>query len=541
MRLRRALASALPLLLFALSTALPSGAGAESPRVRVMVELAVGTVPEPWLGTAERKQLQRSAIAEGQFFVAIDAAARRARVARVYDSLPYIALEVPEEDLAALAESDWVRSVAPDVAYRPTLDDSTEIVQADRVWDRGIKGKGWKVAVLDTGVEASHPFLEHKVVREACFSVNGTCPGGESQEFGPGSAAPCGFSGCSHGTHVAGIAVGRDSGFRGVAPAAKLVAAQVFSREHGGPYCDAGETCAVAYTSDLVKAMEWVYELGPDAHVAAVNLSLGGGYYSSQELCDLDLSHAALKSAMENLRASGIATVVAAGNNGYTGALSSPACLSPAVSVGATTKSGQVASYSNSAPFLSLLAPGSRIVSSIPGGGYGSMSGTSMATPHVTGAWALLKQEDPGAGVDTLLRRLRDTGLSLTDPKSGVATSLVQLDGAVELTLASISDPIEITNLRKRKRVRAGKEVEIRWAASAEVATVALYYTIDGGDSWVEIASAVPAEEGTYPWTAPSLTEKAKRCKVKARAYNADGLKLGADRNDHWFEIWLPD
>ena len=158
-----------------------------------------------------------------------------------------------------------------------------------------------------------------------------------------------------------------------------------------------------------MKGLERVYALRSTYTIAAANLSLGGGAYSSN--CDSEGG----KSSIDNLRAAGIATVIASGNDGYCGYISWPACISSAISVGATDDSDQVASYSNSASFMSLLAPGSSINSSVPGGGYQSWNGTSMATPHVTGAWALMKQSNPSATVAQILNAFSSTGLTVTD------------------------------------------------------------------------------------------------------------------------------
>jgi subtilisin family serine protease len=142
-------------------------------------------------------------------------------------------------------------------------------------------------------------------------------------------------------------------------------------------------------------------------------MSLGGGQYTTY--CDSDTR----KTAIDNLRAANIATVISSGNSYYTAAMGAPACISTAVSVGATTKSDVVSSFSNSADILNLLAPGSDILSSIPGGSYASWDGTSMAAPHVAGAWAVLKQAKPNATVTELLKALVSTGKSVTDTRSG--------------------------------------------------------------------------------------------------------------------------
>jgi len=142
-------------------------------------------------------------------------------------------------------------------------------------------------------------------------------------------------------------------------------------------------------------------------------MSLGGGSFAAP--CDGE----PYKPIIDNLRAAGIATVVAAGNSGQTAALTSPACISSAISVGATTDTDQVAAFSNAASFLSLFAPGDTITSSVPGGGFEAFSGTSMAAPHVAGGWALLRQAQPGSTVDEVLDALSATGVPVTDIRPG--------------------------------------------------------------------------------------------------------------------------
>ena len=94
-----------------------------------------------------------------------------------------------------------------------------------------------------------------------------------------------------------------------------------------------------------------------------------------------------MKASIDNLKAAGMATVAATGNKKYRGFIEHPACISSAVSVGATDDSDKVAAFSNSASFLTFFAPGVDITSSVPGDQYISYEGTSMATPHVAGAW----------------------------------------------------------------------------------------------------------------------------------------------------------
>jgi subtilisin family serine protease len=168
-------------------------------------------------------------------------------------------------------------------------------------------------------------------------------------------------------------------------------------------------------------------------NIASANLSLGGGAYASRDVCD-GLAPA-ITDVIALLYNVGIATVAAAGNGGNADGISHPACVTHAVSVGATTKADAVGSYSNSGPLLSLLAPGSSIYSSVPGGGFDYLSGTSMATPHVSGAWALIRDKTPDATVDEVLQALAETGVPITDARNGLTRSRIQVDGALSLSI----------------------------------------------------------------------------------------------------------
>lgn len=357
------------------------------------------------------------------------------------------AMQADAIDILDLLADPNVLDVVEDVAYPPALLQSMPLIGASASADfAGYTGLGQVIAILDTGVDKSHPLLSGKVVSEACYSTNdryhdirSLCPGGAISSTAEGSGLPC-PSGCSHGTHVAGIAAGHNTSYRGVAKDAKLIAIQVFSDFPPSECGTSQSRCVMAYTSDIIRGLERVYALRTSYSIAAANLSLGGGGYTSA--CDAD----AVKPSIDKLRAAGIATVIASGNGGYSNAISSPACISTAISVGATCDyrdSGYcaygvdgVAYYSNSANFLTLLAPGSLISSAVPGG-YGSWHGTSMATPHVAGAWAVLKQAKLGASVDEVLNALRVSGKLVTDPWNGVKTPRINPAAAVVTLLGS--------------------------------------------------------------------------------------------------------
>jgi len=180
----------------------------------------------------------------------------------------------------------------------------------------------------------------------------------------------------------------------------------VFSRFTGAA-CGGASPCVASFTSDQIRALDFVLQQSGQRRVASVNMSLGGG--RSTTACDNDLT----KPVIDQLRAAGVAVAIASGNDGFRDSVSFPGCISTAVTVGATTKQDQIAQFSNCGPQVDLHAPGVNINSSIPGGQFASFSGTSMATPHVAGAFASLKSLHPTATVDAIEAALKTSGLDV--------------------------------------------------------------------------------------------------------------------------------
>ncbi|MDD5210481.1 MAG: S8 family peptidase [Elusimicrobiales bacterium] len=218
-------------------------------------------------------------------------------------------------------------------------------VNAAAAWDY-TAGQGIKVAVIDTGIDYTHPDLAPNYKG----GYNAVDP----------AAMPLDDQG--HGTHVAGtIGAVRDSkGVAGVAPSVDLYAVKVLDKNGSGQY------------SWIIAGIEWAIE----HRMNVINMSLGGGE-----------GNEALRQVMVKAGETGVTVVCAAGNDA--GPVNYPAKYPQAIAVSASDSSDKIAPFSSRGPELAVIAPGVKIYSTLKGGGYGALSGTSMASPHVAGLAAL--------------------------------------------------------------------------------------------------------------------------------------------------------
>lgn len=354
------------------------------------------------------------------------------------------------DDLLKLSQSTDQRLlgvVSNRAIFSLSLNTSTASTGVSNYWSSGLTGAGQTIWIFDSGISKNHSMLQKigggsKVVFEACFQTNdagfkSTCttdPSGDSLAAGSGdpmSAVDCGSDvffqkrNCSHGTHVAGIAVGRYApSLQGMAPEAQLASINVTSRAKF--ITDMG-----VYGADVLKAINLLADAVPQGAIypAVVNLSLGGAPVKNPEnwtMTDMDMITYSMGAAVIKLNNAGIPVVAAMGNYNYNYKIDQPAATNGVIKVGALINDINGKTYAGDASSNELIlganranpslfpnqafffAPGVSINSSIidyQGGSTTmtySVGGSSMSTPHVSGIYAAIKSARPDLSVSDI-------------------------------------------------------------------------------------------------------------------------------------------
>ena len=286
-----------------------------------------------------------------------------------------------------------VRAIWKDTAIETSLDSARVAIGADRAGVAGFNGQGQVAAVIDTGINGNHPSLQGAVIGFYDALTRAEVPAYDDMDP------------YYHGTHVSGIIAARKSQFvdgngkqwtiEGIAPAAKLVGVKVLDASGAG------------YGSDIVEGMEWVLKNQARFGIKVANFSLGG----SNPFC---WGGCYLCQKASNLAKAGIHMNVAAGNSGsrsYT--IGCPGKAGGVITVAATDDNGKVAKFSSRGGWGSnkpdIASTGVNIISTSKGNTFLQLSGTSMATPTMTGADLLLLQKRGGATQADVLRALSDS------------------------------------------------------------------------------------------------------------------------------------
>jgi len=353
-----------------------------------------------------------------------------AEVLRDYSHLPMVFMRVKSPaGLAQLLERSDIVRVYQNMARTHFLAQSLPLINQPFAASSGRVGTGTTVAVLDTGVDYT------RAAFGSCTApgIPAGCKVTYARDFAPDDGS---LDDDGHGTNVAGIVLG-------VAPDTRIAALDVF------------RTDGYAYDADIINALNWCIANKSAYTIQAINMSLGGGAYTSP--CTDD----PFATPIANARSAGILSAIASGNNGYANRISSPACVPGAVSVGAvydsdmgalywssctdlSTYADKITCFSNSAYYLTILAPGAIINAA----GI-TMAGTSQATPHIAGAIAVLRGAGafPSDTVDQTVARMTGTGVSVTDTRNGITKPRIDLQASLESQTYSISGKVRSSDL----------------------------------------------------------------------------------------------
>ncbi|MFE7394243.1 S8 family serine peptidase [Streptomyces sp. NPDC057582] len=394
--------------------------------------------------------------------------------------------------------ADGIKKLWLDRPVKVTLDRSVPQIGAPSAWKAGYDGTGTKVAVLDTGVDPNHPDLVGRVKTMKNFSDD-----------------PDAVDHHGHGTHVASTVAGSGAAsggkYKGVAPGADLYIGKVLNK------------AGVGLESGVIASMEWAVAEGADV----VNMSLGSDVPS-------DGTDPLSQAVNQLTESSGTLFVIAAGNEGSAkSTVGSPGAADAALTVGAVSKSELLAGFSSRGPRKGdfavkpeITAPGVGIVAARAAGtsmgtavdaNYTSASGTSMATPHMAGAAAILAQRHPDWTADRLKQVLVSTA------KQGTYTAYQQGGGRVDVPKA-----IDATVYSSPAVVSMGKST----AESAPGTKMVSYVNTSGADRTLSLGLAAsgetgPAPDGTFTLSATSVTVPANSTASVTVTYHPELCVLG--------------
>lgn len=443
--------------------------------VKLLVRLAPGAAAEAMAPAGAAPQLAANFLvpseeqAESLSLTAARAmGSRRRRPAppamRIYPHLGLALGYADAEGVAALRQDSRVQTVAqaPELslirpervaaaaATGPKVTWGLARLRVPEAWAAGFDGTGVLVGHLDTGVDGDHPAFAGAIAHYALVDRAGNLVPGATPEDSD-----------EHGTHTAGTILGRPVRGRafGVAPGAKLVSAQVIE---GGQVIDR-----------VLEGMDWALS----KRIRVLSLSLGLRGFT-----------AAFAVLIDALRAGGVLPVIAVGNEGP-GTSRSPGNYATVLSVGAMDEENQVADFSGSQRFNrpqdplvpDLVAPGVNIRSALPGGGFGVMDGSSMATPHVAGLAALLFQAKPDATVEAveqaiLASCIRPAGMPQGRANRGVPDAVRAIEALTGVPLPAAKPkakpkPKAATKRAPAKRTAAKPKAPARKPARKPAAT----------------------------------------------------------------------
>ncbi len=409
---------------------------------------------------------------------------------KVYREMNAVSGFVTKAALEKMAKNPGIRSIDYNPPVYPTLAQSVPLINgtlAQNALANGsrVNGQGETICIIDTGINYTHPDLGG--CAQAAF-LNGTCAkviGGHNY---------CADEGCStenensndaegHGTHVAGIAAANGS-LTGVAPGAKIVSIRVFNSTGG-----AGDF------ANVEAGVRWCTNNATRFNITVISMSLGSSLLYN---ANCDSSYSSLADAINNATLHNIAVIASSGNNANTTHIASPACIRNATAAGATydanigstsfsactdstTSADKIACYSNRGALVSLMAPGSAITSASVSGGNVTQHGTSMAAPHVAGAYALVRayeRLESGTNMTpaAIFSALNSTGTRVNDSSRNYSRiNILAAIASIDNTLPSvnITSPANATH--------NSANITLNFTISDNVATGSCWYINETG------------------------------------------------------------
>ena len=342
----------------------------------------------------------------------------------------YVSAFISKENLKELEKSDVIEKIEKEGVKHIFLQQSSPLINATTTFSVqqfgiNVTGAGETACVIDTGINYSHSDFgscsNTSFITGSCGKVIGGwdyCADDVScitEDNNP-------MDSHGHGTYVSGI-IAANGTIKGIAPDARIVAIKV---------CNSGGSCD---DSDIKAGIDWCVNNASIYNISVISMSLGS-IKNYTTYCDNVDDSANITGAINNAVLKNISVVVATGNSYNYTAIASPACIRNATAVGSTTKLDAISAFSNRNNITDLFAPGSNINSTSKNGLYEVLSGTSIATPHVSGAFLLLRQFKRAEKNQILTPaeiedKLNDTGKVINDASSGLNFSRIDIYTAI--------------------------------------------------------------------------------------------------------------
>jgi len=429
---------------------------------------------------------------------------------------------ISEEELESLMNNPNIESIEVVGTRQIVLQNSVGMISANETWNvqlsnANITGAGQTICIIDTGVNYSHSSLG------GCFGTGCKVVGGIdycADNINCTTTDNDPMDAHYHGTHVSGIAAANGS-IKGVAPGANLVVIK------------AANSSGTFWDDDIEKGIEWCVNNATIFNISVISMSLGGGLSTSY--CNND----PLNTSINNAVAHNISVVIASGNDGSTSQISAPACHQNATPIGAIAKDDSTFWYNRNSLVL-LIAPGREINSTVPSG-YGALSGTSMATPHVAGAIALISQfrvlegsskYTPSQMEDALNDSgdvKHDSGSGLDYSRIDIYSTLIAIDNSSpEITMNSPSNDTlsalqnQIFNCSAIDALQLYNLTAYVWNSSGNLINQT---TVNATNNSLKLSLNLTLANGTYKWNCRSYDSKGNNDYGSSSNYT---LKIGA-------------